>query len=130
MKQKIYKNFNIQPSNFSPDFYCVIDFEATCEENNPHNYKHEIIEFPALMVNAQTLSVDSKFHAYCKPVINPKLSTFCVKLTGIDQVGFVLLCRKANMHILTFYNWVDVYSSKLLFHSIKYCRYTRYFLTL
>ena len=108
MKTKIYENFYLQPSKFNPDYYCVIDFEATCEEINPPKYKHEIIEFPALMVNARTLSVESKFHAYCKPVINPKLSTFCINLTGIDQVAFILLC----MYIIICYNFL--YNSRIV----------------
>ncbi|EDV22875.1 uncharacterized protein TRIADDRAFT_28382 [Trichoplax adhaerens] len=85
MREKVYKNSNIKSSKFSTDYYCVIDFEATCEEVNPRKYKHEIIEFPALMVNARTLAVESQFHFYCRPVMNPKLSSFCTKLTGIDQ---------------------------------------------
>lgn len=32
-------------------YYIVIDFEATCDENS-HNYPHEIIEFPAVLVDA------------------------------------------------------------------------------
>ena len=43
------------------DFYIVIDFEATCEEPNPPGYFHEIIEFPAVLVDAQTLQVVSDF---------------------------------------------------------------------
>ena len=43
------------------DYYIVIDFEATCESTNPPGYLHEIIEFPAVLVNAQTYEVVS----YC-----------------------------------------------------------------
>jgi len=39
-------------------YYIVIDFEATCDENS-HNYPHEIIEFPAVLVNAADGSVVS-----------------------------------------------------------------------
>lgn len=42
-------------------FYCVIDFEGTCEEENPKDYVHEIIEFPAVLVDATTLEVVSEF---------------------------------------------------------------------
>lgn len=38
-------------------FYCVIDFEGTCEKENPKDYVHEIIEFPAVLVDATTLEV-------------------------------------------------------------------------
>ena len=41
-------------------FYCVIDFEATCEKDNPKDYIHEIIEFPAVLVDAATLEVVSE----------------------------------------------------------------------
>ena len=41
-------------------FYCVIDFEGTCEKDNPKDYIHEIIEFPAVLVDAATLEVVSE----------------------------------------------------------------------
>ena len=41
-------------------FYCVIDFEGTCEEENPKDYIHEIIEFPAVLVDATTREVVSE----------------------------------------------------------------------
>ena len=40
-------------------YYCVIDFECTCEQGNPADYEHEIIEFPAILVNAATFEVVS-----------------------------------------------------------------------
>ena len=41
------------------DYYCIIDFEGTCEATNPDGYVHEIIEFPAVLVNRTTLEVVS-----------------------------------------------------------------------
>jgi len=39
-------------------YYVVIDFEATCDEkSHNYNYPHEIIEFPAVLVNAADGSV-------------------------------------------------------------------------
>lgn len=35
------------------DYLCVIDFEATCEQPNPADYLHEIIEFPIVLVNTK-----------------------------------------------------------------------------
>ncbi|XP_078584849.1 3'-5' exoribonuclease 1-like [Branchiostoma floridae x Branchiostoma japonicum] len=67
------------------DFLLVIDFEATCMEENPPDFQHEIIEFPILLVNTETLIVEDQFHSYCRPTINPKLTPFCTKLTGITQ---------------------------------------------
>jgi 3'-5' exoribonuclease 1 len=68
------------------DYIGVVDFEATCIESSQFNkYPNEIIEFPIVLVNARTLQIEDTFSLYCKPTINPKLSEFCTKLTGITQ---------------------------------------------
>lgn len=41
------------------DYICVIDFEATCEEGNPPECTHEIIEFPIVLLNTRTLEIVS-----------------------------------------------------------------------
>ncbi len=33
------------------DYLVVVDFEATCEEKNAQDYPHEIIEFPAVLID-------------------------------------------------------------------------------
>ncbi|CAL4075035.1 unnamed protein product, partial [Meganyctiphanes norvegica] len=71
--------------NLFYDNIVVIDFEATCEEVKPLGYKHEIIEFPAVLINVQSMKIISEFHSYIQPVINPKLTDFCTQLTGISQ---------------------------------------------
>ncbi|CAB4058671.1 THEX1 [Lepeophtheirus salmonis] len=71
--------------NRNVHYFVVIDFEATCEERNPSNYKHEIIEFPAVLISSRTAEVVDTFHEYIRPLINPNLSTFCKNLTGISQ---------------------------------------------
>lgn len=95
------------------DYICVVDFEATCEVDNPAGYHHEIIEFPMVLIDTHTLEIVSSdggvrsrracaagailhsslrqvdsFQEYVKPELNPQLSDFCVKLTGIAQVGW------------------------------------------
>ncbi|KAF7642389.1 hypothetical protein LDENG_00258690 [Lucifuga dentata] len=67
------------------DYICVVDFEATCEEDNPSDFLHEIIEFPMVLINTHTLEIVNTFQEYVKPELNPQLSDFCVKLTGITQ---------------------------------------------
>ncbi|CDW55474.1 RNase T domain containing protein [Trichuris trichiura] len=68
------------------DYYCVIDFECTCEEYaDIRTYPHEIIEFPAILIDSRTRLEVDEFHSYCRPVENPRLSQFCVSLTGIHQ---------------------------------------------
>lgn len=66
------------------DFFLVLDFEATCD--SPANViPQEIIEFPVLKVNSQTYEIESVFHSYVRPIVNPELSKFCTQLTGIAQ---------------------------------------------
>ncbi len=48
LKSKKRRQGNVQQSI---DFLAVIDFEATCEKNNPKDYRHEIIEFPVVLVD-------------------------------------------------------------------------------
>ncbi|XP_060092944.1 3'-5' exoribonuclease 1 [Heteronotia binoei] len=67
------------------DYICIIDFEATCEEENQPEFTHEIIEFPIVLLNTHTLEIEDTFQRYVKPEINPQLSDFCVNLTGISQ---------------------------------------------
>jgi len=65
-------------------YFLVIDFEATCDE--PVNrFPQEMIEFPIVLVDAQSLNVVGEFHHFVRPLIYPKLSAFCSSLTGIQQ---------------------------------------------
>ncbi|KAG5835173.1 hypothetical protein ANANG_G00269320 [Anguilla anguilla] len=73
------------PTDTYYDYICVVDFEATCEENNPPDFLHEIIEFPMVLVNTHTLEIEDSFQEYVKPETNSQLSDFCVQLTGITQ---------------------------------------------
>ncbi|XP_040379226.1 ERI1 exoribonuclease 2-like [Oryza brachyantha] len=66
------------------DYFVVIDFEATCERGR-RIYPQEIIEFPAVLVDAATGRLVSAFRAYVRPRHHPRLSDFCRELTGISQ---------------------------------------------
>jgi len=72
----------LQPQPF--DYFCILDFEATCEENKKI-YPQEIIEFPTVLLNAKTLEIVDEFHQYVRPTSHPILTKFCTKLTGIQQ---------------------------------------------
>ncbi|XP_042856503.1 3'-5' exoribonuclease 1-like [Penaeus japonicus] len=67
------------------DYYVVIDFEATCDAGNSQTYRHEIIEFPAMLVDTSKSKIIAEFHSYVRPTINQKLTEFCTCLTGITQ---------------------------------------------
>lgn len=58
-KQKLMlKESNCADSYY--DYICIIDFEATCEEGNPPEFIHEIIEFPVVLLNTHTLEIVSE----------------------------------------------------------------------
>jgi 3'-5' exoribonuclease 1 len=46
------------------DYFVVIDFEGTCEKKTTTGYIHEIIEFPAILVNARTLELVCYFVSF------------------------------------------------------------------
>ncbi|KAJ3325414.1 3'-5' exoribonuclease 1 [Boothiomyces sp. JEL0866] len=83
--QKKQQQKPIPTKKESYDYYLVFDVEATCQENSSFDYAHEIIEFPVILVKGNTYEIEKEFHRYVKPKINPQLSDFCTKLTGITQ---------------------------------------------
>eukprot|EP00392_Amoebophrya_sp_AT5.2_P013643 g13772.t1 len=64
-------------------YFAILDFEATCEWD--HSIEPEVIEFPTVILDAETLEVVDEFRKYVKPKNNPKLRSFCTHLTGIQQ---------------------------------------------
>jgi inhibitor of KinA sporulation pathway (predicted exonuclease) len=65
-------------------YIAILDFEATCDDRKEFG-PFEIIELPTLLLNTCTLQIDAEFHAYVQPKLNPILTPFCTKLTGITQ---------------------------------------------
>lgn len=47
--------------NQNYDYFLVLDFEATCDEERK-THPIEIIEFPVLKINGKTLRCESTFH--------------------------------------------------------------------
>jgi 3'-5' exoribonuclease 1 len=39
------------------EYIAVVDFEATCDERQGNSYKHEIIEFPIVLINVQEQTI-------------------------------------------------------------------------
>jgi 3'-5' exoribonuclease 1 len=66
------------------DWVVVIDFECTCEEGSGP-FAHEVIEFPAVLVDAFGLRIVDEFRVFVRPTERPVLSDFCTTLTGITQ---------------------------------------------
>ncbi len=69
----------------SQQIVTVLDIEATCWNDGSHKRSEmETIEIGAVQI-AYDMSLQDSFQAYIKPVVHPKLSDFCVKLTHITQ---------------------------------------------
>ncbi|VDO12275.1 unnamed protein product [Rodentolepis nana] len=49
------------------------------------NWHNILVEFPVVLIKAQTGEIVDEFHKYVRPTENPILSNFCKKLTGISQ---------------------------------------------
>ena len=62
----------------------IIDFEATCVDNNEEEIWSEIIEFAAVKVNEKGELID-EFTEFIKPIVHPRLSKYCTDLTTITQ---------------------------------------------
>ncbi|KAK6017576.1 exonuclease, partial [Ostertagia ostertagi] len=67
------------------DYLLVLDFEATCCDDGKILPYQEIIEFPVAKLDVRSWTVNSYFHQYVKPTVNPVITSFCTHLTGIIQ---------------------------------------------
>lgn len=92
----------------SVQYFVCLDFEATCWPGKSSRDIAEIIgerkidkkflfafshkgvyhlptEFPAVLLNVTTSQIESEFRQFVRPTNHPKLSPFCLRLTGITQ---------------------------------------------
>jgi len=76
------------------DAFLVLDVEATCLPGTDFHWPNEIIEWPVCLLKwvdkgangmAGTLQKVAEFRSFVKPTWRPRLSPFCVSLTGITQ---------------------------------------------
>lgn len=65
--------------------YVIVDLEATCWENVRGSPEMEIIEIGAVRLAGGGGPVDGEFSRFVRPVVEPKLSAFCTRLTTISQ---------------------------------------------
>ncbi|VDL81362.1 unnamed protein product [Nippostrongylus brasiliensis] len=97
--------FSVPQTFLSRSVLQAIDFECTCVEVI-YDYPHEIIEFPAVLIDVRQMRIVGAFcnsflfylnryriiidtfRSFVKPEKNPILDQFCVQLTGCD---FLLL---------------------------------------
>lgn len=91
------------------DYYIVLDFEATCGEKGFDTKKQEIIEFPSVIVNSKTLEIEDQIQIYVKPTLQPKLTDFCINLTGIQQ-DWVDNAPTFEKALKQYIEWIDSHS--------------------
>ena len=77
------------PTNDILVYICVLDFEATCwDDDGKSRWRMEIIEFPSVLIEWNTKTGKTRrlgeFQEYCKPLAS-EVSPFCEELTGITQ---------------------------------------------
>jgi len=65
--------------------YVIADLEATCWEKGACSDRMEIIEIGAVVLPGATDPIADDFQRFVRPLHEPMLSDFCVKLTGIQQ---------------------------------------------
>ncbi len=85
----------IEPaSRPQPDFFLVIDVEATCDDRGAvPKTEMEVIEIGAVLVDAVTLEPVDEFTTFVRPVRHPVLTTFCTALTTITQAQVAAASR-------------------------------------
>ncbi|MBT3198358.1 MAG: exonuclease domain-containing protein [Phycisphaerales bacterium] len=66
------------------EYFVVLDFEATCDRGKAPG-PQEIIEYPSVLLSGETFDVINEFRSFVRPLHNPRLTPFCLELTGITQ---------------------------------------------
>ncbi|XP_023029606.1 snipper [Leptinotarsa decemlineata] len=103
VKKELSKKLTSQPFSY----LLVLDFEATCwSKEDDFKAPNEVIECPCVLYHVETNRIVSEFQLYVRPVENPILSEFCMKLTGIRQSqvdgGFPL-----DVSLMLFKKWLE-----------------------
>lgn len=94
--------------------FIIFDLESTCWKLKKPPRK-EIIEIGAIRVDEMGREL-SVFNAFVRPIITPKLSNFCKKLTGIRQEE-VDRANTFDEVILDFEDWLFEHDANLILAS-------------
>ena len=65
-----------------PEFFLVVDFEATCSQDSavPRD-EMEIIEVGAVLQSMRTFEIEAEYQTFVRPQRHPTLTDFCCELT-------------------------------------------------
>ena len=84
----------------------VVDIEHSCTEDGsipPEG--RETIEIGAVLIDTHSLQIVDEFSCLIRPVIHPKLSQFCIELTGITQAELDVAAHFSEV-FANFINWL------------------------
>jgi inhibitor of KinA sporulation pathway (predicted exonuclease) len=97
-----------------PRYFHVVDFEATCSNDNSlRREEMEIIEVGAVMVDGPTLEVLDEFQSFVRPVRRPVLTAFCRELTSITQADVDEAAAFPDV-VDRWQNWASSYDGSVL----------------
>ena len=97
----------------APDYYLVIDFEATCcDKGTIPPEDAEIIEIGAVIADGKRLRPVDEFVRFVRPSRNPQLTAFCSELTSIHQADIDGARTLAEV-LPEFSDWVSGYERYL-----------------
>lgn len=95
----------------TPDFWLIIDLEATCcDAGEFARHEMEIIEIGAILADGNSFQAVSEFQTFVRPVRNPILTDFCRDLTGINQSD-VDAASEYPAVILRLREWMNEYAN-------------------
>lgn len=93
---------------------CVIyDLEATCWEGEPYADQSEIIEIAGYKVDRYG-EISGPFQSFVQPILFPKLSPFCKRLTTIKQ-SEIDAAPTFDEVLDDFLDWIGEYPSETVF---------------
>jgi inhibitor of KinA sporulation pathway (predicted exonuclease) len=92
--------------------FIIYDLEATCWMGRPPSMVQEIIEIGAVRVNNYG-ETEGVFDSFVRPIVNPRLSTFCQELTSIRQED-VERARRFPAVIEDFQDWAEIWEEDYL----------------
>lgn len=90
-KQKLMQKESVNGDSYY-DYICIVDFEATCEEGNPPEFIHEIIEFPVVLLNTHTLEIVSD-------LIMSQYAVLCYNFFASESLDYFLDRRWTSLKI-------------------------------
>jgi len=77
--------FNMEEIEITKQYYIVVDFEATCWQDESRRGDSEIIEIGAVRMQQSTGRIVDDFSTFVRPIRYPVLSEYCTRLTSITQ---------------------------------------------